>query len=50
LARGETTLICTDSDLQTCRIPVEAQTILERLRSAAETGADRPGAQPPVSR
>jgi len=49
LARGTTTLICTDSDLQTRRIPDEAQTILEQLRIAAETGANEPGAQPPVN-
>lgn len=49
LARGTTTLVCTDSGLRTRRIPVEAQRILEQLRSAAETGAKGPGAQPPAS-
>jgi len=36
LARGTTTLVCTDSDLRLRRIPGEAQRILEELRIAAE--------------
>lgn len=46
LARGSTTLVCTDSDLRLRRIPKEAQRILERLKNAA--GADSSGSGVPT--
>ena len=36
LARGTTTLVCTDSDLRLRRIPADAQRVLEQLKRAAE--------------
>ncbi len=47
LARGTTTLVCTDSDLRLRRIPGEAQRILEQLKMAAEVGAHGSRAQAP---
>lgn len=49
LARGSTTLVCTDSDLRLRRIPKEAQRILERLKSAAEADSSGSGVPTPES-
>jgi acyl-CoA thioester hydrolase len=48
LARGTTTLVCTDSDLRLRRIPGEAQRILEQLKIAAEAESHDSRAQAPV--
>ncbi len=40
LARGSTTLICTDADLQVRRIPDEAMQILSRLETQGRMAAD----------
>jgi acyl-CoA thioester hydrolase len=42
LARGRTTLVCTDSDLRLRRIPPAAQAILRQLKSAAEVEPSGP--------
>ena len=49
LARGSTTLVCTDSDLRLRRIPDEAQRMLEELMCAAETEAPGSRALTPAS-
>lgn len=48
LARGTTTLVCTDSDLRLRRIPGEAQRILEQLKIAAEAESHDSRAQASV--
>jgi acyl-CoA thioester hydrolase len=49
LARGSTTLVCTDSDLRLRRIPKEAQRMLEWLKSAAEADSSGSGVPTPDS-
>ena len=49
LARGTTTLVCTDSDLRLRRMPQEAQRILERLKIAAEAESDGPPPSAPAT-